>query len=277
MQLLFLGTGAADYDAALSCSCHNCREARAIGGPNLRTYASLLINRRLLLDCGRTVPTRLADCHAEPGAISDVIVTHSHGDHLDVPALAALAGVTREGNKPLHVWGNARVCDTVSRHAAYDRIGTRMMLHEIVAGERFTAAGLEVLCLAARHGDADERALNYVIAEGDAALLYATDTAWPPSSAWEALAGVKLNCAVVEATFGPLTPGQHPDLMTHHLNWDEAIRLCQELEQTGRLKPGAVCYGTHMSQHHVPIHDRCHEELAARGLTLAYDGCEAQI
>ena len=277
MQILFLGTGAADYDYALTCSCRNCREARVIGGPNLRTYASLLVNGRLLVDCGRTVPARLADCHAQPGAISDVIITHSHGDHLDVPALAALAGVARDGGKPLHVWGNARVCDSVSRHEAYGRAGTRMVLHEVLAGERFSAAELEVMCLSARHGEAEECALNYVISEGETALLYATDTAWPPPSTWEALAGVKLSCAVVEATFGPLTPGQHPDLMTHHLNWDEAIRLCRELEQTGRLAPGAVCYATHMSQHHVPIHDRCHDELAARGLELAYDGCEAQV
>jgi ribonuclease BN (tRNA processing enzyme) len=277
MHILFLGTGAADYDQALICSCKNCSELRALGGPNVRTYSSVLIDGRLLIDCGRTVPARLAECLMTPGAIGDVLITHSHDDHLDPGALFALAGTQREGDAPLNVWCNAAACDVISADRAYENTGSRILLHEVQAGEHLEAAGFAVRCLPARHAGPEEGALNFVIAEGDRRLLYATDSAWPLPETWAALADLRLSAAIVEATFGPLEPGQHPDLLTHHLNWREAARLHKEMIATERLEPGAPVYATHFSLHHNPVHEKCCDTVREMGLQLAFDGCELTI
>ena len=54
MHLLFLGTAAAEGYPGIFCECDNCKEARALGGRNLRLRSSLLVNDDLLLDMGQT-------------------------------------------------------------------------------------------------------------------------------------------------------------------------------------------------------------------------------
>jgi phosphoribosyl 1,2-cyclic phosphate phosphodiesterase len=60
MKLLFLGTAAAEGFPGLFCNCASCREARALGGKNLRMRSSLLINEDLLIDLVRCASRRAA-------------------------------------------------------------------------------------------------------------------------------------------------------------------------------------------------------------------------
>lgn len=265
MELLFVGSGAADYPAAMSCGCPNCREAREIGGLNVRTYASALVNGRLLVDCGPTVAWRLAELDVPPRDVEALLLTHAHSDHLDTDAIFTLARAA-DRERPLQVYGNSTACAELAAH------GDGLTLHELAPGDVLKAGGMRVVALPANHDTDNQVALNYGLSSAEGSLIYATDTAWPAPQWWELASAVHPDVLVIEATFGPLAPGEHPDCLTHHLNWVEAERLVAELTAAGILSPQTQCYATHLSQHFVPIHDRWTKATAGSRLQVAHDG-----
>ena len=50
MKLTFLGTAAAEGFPAIFCNCEYCKEARKLGGKNIRSRSQTLINDDLLID-----------------------------------------------------------------------------------------------------------------------------------------------------------------------------------------------------------------------------------
>ena len=81
MKILFLGTGAADYnyetDAAM---------------PGYRRNSSILIDNTILIDPGPCVPEALAHFGVDAGKIEYVIATHYHDDHFNEDTLEFLRG-----------------------------------------------------------------------------------------------------------------------------------------------------------------------------------------
>lgn len=270
MDILFVGTGAADYEAGLTCPCANCLNARTLGGRNLRTYSSVLIDDSLLVDCGRTVPWRMAELDVEISGIRAVLITHSHADHLDADALARIAAVS-SGDAPPVVYGNDLVADTLLQ------AGSKHPVRVVQPGQRLTVGDHEVLVLPATHDWVNQQSLNYVISRGDAAVLYATDTAWPSDEWWALLDDRCLSCAIVEATFGPLDEDGHPDCLSHHLNTDSAGRLIAQLRERGILPRKAPAFATHLSLHWLPPHDRYAAQVNCPTCELAYDGLRLNL
>jgi len=270
MEITFVGTGAADYEAAFTCDCANCRGARERGGPNIRTYASIAVNGVVLVDCGPTVAWRLAECDVAPRAITDILFTHAHSDHADVAAIGALAGC-RGREAPLRVHGNAATCELL-REAKLD-----VERNLLLPGDRADVTGMEVIALPARHDLENQVPLTYAISDGTAWLLYATDTAWPPDGWWQLLEGRKLDAVMLEATFGLMGPDVHGDCLTNHLNWAEAERLREELGRRGYLTAGCQSFATHLSQHFVPIHEELCLQVSDCALRPAYDGLRVRV
>jgi len=270
MDILLVGTGAADYEACLTCPCRNCLEARSLGGRNLRTYASALVDDSLLIDCGKTVPWRLAELDVDLAAIAHLFITHAHGDHLDPEGIRDLSRVAG-GDSRLQVYGNERVVEQL------DDCGADADLHEMAVGDEVQARGLGVLALPAKHDWENQQSLNFVVTGGDSTLLYATDTTWPEERWWDLLAEHHIDVAVVEATFGPLDEAGHPDCLTHHLNWGAFVALVEELRERDILGEDAPAWATHLSLHWLPVHDRYAAEVNRPGAELAYDGLRLTI
>lgn len=270
MQITFIGTGAADYEAAFTCDCENCRGARERGGPNIRTYASIAVNGAVLVDCGPTVAWRLAECDVAPTAITDILFTHAHSDHADVAATGDLAGCAgREAR--LRVHGNAATCELL-REAKLD-----VETHVLLPGDRAKLPGMEAIALPARHDAENQVALTYAFSDGSEWALYATDTAWPPDEWWHLLEGRELGVVILEATFGLMGAEAHGDCLTNHLNWAEAERLREELAQRGYLTADCQSYATHLSQHFVPIHEKLCPQVPGSALRPAYDGLRVSV
>ena len=82
MELLYLGTAAAEGYPALYCSCDHCQAARSAGGHSLRRRTAALIDGELLIDVG---PDLLVSAHAlnlRLDRVRWVLQTHRHSDHL---------------------------------------------------------------------------------------------------------------------------------------------------------------------------------------------------
>ena len=81
-QLLFLGTGAADWKME-----H--KETYA----DFRRYCAALINDDLLIDCGPHI-FDFADSYGDPGLydrVTDILITHGHSDHFRAESVLKLA------------------------------------------------------------------------------------------------------------------------------------------------------------------------------------------
>lgn len=264
MDLLFTGTGAADYETVFKCSCENCTTTRARAARNLRHYSSLLVNGKLLLDCGPTVPWRLAELNVHPARVEAIVFTHSHGDHLDAEAVASLLVARGEGRGPLPVYGNAAAMAALADVAGLEA-------HEVPAGESVFTCGVALTAVRANHIADREQTLNWLISDGQTRLVYATDTAWPLDDTWQALLTFHPTAVVAEATFGLLGKGDHPDLLVHHLNWPEFLRLRQELIAASAILSDTPFIATHLSQHLVAPHEEF-SQLAVPPVMVAYDG-----
>ncbi|MBU0607160.1 MAG: MBL fold metallo-hydrolase [Armatimonadetes bacterium] len=271
MDLLFVGTAAADVETALKCDCPHCSAIRRLGGRNLRHYASLLVDGRLLLDCGPTVPWRLAELDVPPAQVEALVITHSHEDHLDLRAVGDLLQARPADRGPLPVYGNS---GAVGMLAPLDG---RLDLHEVTPGREVEVLGRPCVPVPANHNVPGEETLNWLIGAPGGWLLYATDTGWPRPETWDLLAARKLVGAVIEATFGLCGESDlPPGYLTQHLNWPNFLRLREELIGRGLLPADAPCLATHVSLHHAPIHDELSQH-AAPPVVLAYDGLRVRI
>ena len=81
MELKYLGTAAAEAMPATFCRCKYCREARRLGGKNIRTRSQSLIDGELLIDLPADTYFHFIQNNIEGDKISDLLITHSHGDH----------------------------------------------------------------------------------------------------------------------------------------------------------------------------------------------------
>ncbi|MDV3206202.1 MAG: MBL fold metallo-hydrolase, partial [Rhodococcus ruber] len=85
MEVLLLGTGAADGWPNPFCLCRSCSDAAARG--EIRGQTAALVDDVLMLDCGPEAP-RAALRHGRTLAgVRHVLLTHSHPDHLGPQAL----------------------------------------------------------------------------------------------------------------------------------------------------------------------------------------------
>lgn len=273
MEILFLGTAAAEGYPAIFCRCANCEAARELGGRNLRRRSAALIDGVLLIDCG---PDLLAAAHAYGLRLDRVrylIQTHAHDDHLYLPNLAYRApGFAGSELDHLEIYGTAPSLERIGRQA--DRLERlNVSVHPVTSFQTFQAGPYTVTALRARH-DISIEPVIYVIRKGSAALLYGTDTGpfWPET--WDALdalgrTGVRLGAVILEATRGVLPSPEQPG---GHMNLVECVAHYAELTRRGLVLPGAPALAHHFSHNGVPPHDELVRILAPHGMQPSYDG-----
>ncbi|MGB8019682.1 MAG: MBL fold metallo-hydrolase, partial [Candidatus Nanopelagicales bacterium] len=269
MRVRLLGTGSADRWPNPWCSCPSCAWARASG--SIRQRTSVLVDGCLLIDPGPDI----GSCGVDLTGVRTVLITHAHPDHLDPSFLLAWT------------WGHAHALTVAGPPEAIGAcrpwVGPDALVEfrELVAGQELQARRsspvtgdaaddrLRIRCLPAAHatdgGHAhDGTAMLYEVV-GDAALLYATDTAELPHSD---LRG-QYDLVLLEETFGDRT-----DHGTAHLDIAGFRREVTRLRAAGRLAPTGRIVAVHLSHHNPPDVDR---RLAAIGADVLPDGSELVV
>lgn len=183
--------------------------------------SSFLVGDSLLVDAG-TICAAL-DQEAQL-AISDLLLTHAHFDHLaDLPFLVE-KGLGRR-RQPLRIWAPQEVLQTVSAHLFNDAIWPdfsrpqgayppQVEFCPLPGGESSTVAGMEVSWARTSH---PVFAAGYCLQQAGAAVLFsgdtgATDAFWQLGRAQKQLQGVFIETsfpdrlAAVAASSGHLTP-----------------------------------------------------------------------
>ena len=257
MELTFAGTGAADWDWTNM-------------PPGTRGSTATLINGRCLIDAGPTVFDALGRWGADPAQISDVVVTHSHGDHFSPPTIAALASA-RQGR--LTVWASPQALASLE--------GVSCGRREVRPGMRFTCAGLAFVALPSNHmtADVEEETLQYFIEAEGATLLYALDGAWMLAKARQLLAaelhGRALDAVVWDATCGGAL---HDRRFTDHNDLAMIDALRASMLGVGLISESTIHVFDHVARMLWPETSEARAALAVshRGI-LAEDGQKLDV
>ena len=260
MKVLFLGTGAADWEGI---------DERG----EIRRCSSILVDGAVLVDLTVQAVDMIPDgCKPEV-----IFYTHSHRDHFD-PETAVKLGVSRVYVGASWI-GRAQ---SKFREASF-RLGLPMpKVIPIETQESVCELGLRVTALPANHATSDlhEQALIYLIEKDGVRVLYATDTAGLMADATQGIGidahkgpAQPIHGFIMEATMG--MDGDEDYRIFAHSSVGTVLRTVHVLTKTGRYTPpeGMPVYLTHLAR---TLHGTQAELDATlpQPLKAAYDGLE---
>lgn len=288
MDILFLGTGAGDalkIDDASFTNGHMPR-ARELGGPNLRGPAAILLEPDIRIDYGEE--GALERVGADERSVRHLVLTHGHSDHLQPRGILASAARQAHG---LDVYGNNMVIDAIDFAATHEwdagrgrfqarRSDADVRLHRVLPGDTFSVADATFTALLSNHFIdkagmiQEQQALNFVVERGGKTLFYGLDSSYPLPETMEALRGLRLDAAILDATFGEVVIDP---TASGHMNFPMAAELVAELRGAGTVTDDTIVLGSHLSLAAIEPHDDIAAEMAARGLQLPHDGMRLQL
>jgi len=258
IDLLFLGTGAADWSSKYPPADKKLARGEARG------MSSMLVNGHILIDCGSTVLDVMKRYTVNPAGITDIVLTHTHSDHLNKDTLQTIADARDAKLEPLRFWAHPEALKHVPKSKG---IETR----PVEIGQALTIGGLHIVGLASNHvvESSKETCLIYHIQGATKSALYATDGSWLLTPTWRYLQKKKLDVIIWDATIGERKGDyrifEHNDLaMIRHMN--------QTLANRRILKSDAKIILTHMARTLHPSHKELEKKLLSEGLIPAYDG-----
>lgn len=271
MELLLLGTAAAEAWPAPFCRCDSCVRARALGGPNIRSRSGALIDDDLKIDFGPDTVSQMQRTGRDLSSLRTLLFTHQHSDHIAVKELEwTRAPFTQTPPaQPIAVYGNAQVMEILRAEFA-DPAARNLDLRLL---EPFvtvtTPTGDQVLPLPADHAPG---ALLLRLTRGGQRLLYGHDSGLFPNETVAALAGVPLDIALFDCTHG----GEVGHTNRNHLAIDGVLEMIQRLRSVGAITDETQLIATHFSHNGGLLHDELTARFAPHGVRVAYDGLLVQ-
>src|SRR5438128_2714874 len=119
MEIILLGTAAAEGWPAPFCVCEPCEEARRRGGPNIRSRSGALIDDELKIDfCPDTV-SQMQRTGRNLSRLKTILFTHQHSDHIVPTELEwAIQPFTQTPPTKIEICGNAATIERIDRMIA---------------------------------------------------------------------------------------------------------------------------------------------------------------
>jgi phosphoribosyl 1,2-cyclic phosphate phosphodiesterase len=279
----FLGTGAGDCFELCPPEGTEGKgaEAKKSGERSIRHAPSLFISPDILVDFFGGAQMQAYGIPAE--SIHHLLITHAHDDHFQPkPILDLASGLPH----PWTVYGNTTVnhaMDFASTHRWHPSEGrfewiekaSEIPVQVVQPGQRFSVGATKVIAVSAnhmidsKHLIQQEQVLNYVIERGGKTLFYGLDSSYVLPESMEVLSAFQFDIAVFDATFGHLEidPGK-----SGHQNFRMLDKTIAEFREADLFKQDAVIVADHISYYEVEPYEEIVEELAEKGIVLAYDG-----
>lgn len=275
MKFQYLGTAAAEGCPAVFCNCDYCKQAREIGGKNIRTRSQAIINDDLVLDFP---PDSLAHFQAQGirgDKIKYVVFTHSHSDHYYATDLLRHGTYYAHNMEQdvLHIICSETLYERMQRDLANVKKGVNLEYHVAKAFEPIQLEGYELIPLPARHAP-NEKALFYIIRAEGKTLLYAHDTGYFYDEVFDYIRENKIvfDMISLDCTNGHITKegGNHMGLMVDK-------KVADKLREIGAVNEKTIQYVNHFSHNGNPVHEVITESAAALGFAVSYDGLKLEI
>jgi phosphoribosyl 1,2-cyclic phosphate phosphodiesterase len=281
MHLKYYGTAAAEGIPGMFCTCPVCREARRLGGKNIRTRSQALVDGRLLIDFPPDTYDHMLRYGLDLPSIEALLLTHAHQDHLYAqdfenrkPGFAHVGEVDAPHARPLRVYATAKAMEHV-RAADGDSLEARgvIELHEIAAYEPFTVDGFAVTAMTADHNPAFGPVI-YAIARAGKTMLYANDTGYFPEETWEYLAKARPRFDYVSLD---CTGTIMEDYRHGHMCLQVNSEVRERLLSIGCAGESTIFCAHHFSHNGGLTHEALAEEAAKIGFLVSYDGMEIKF
>jgi phosphoribosyl 1,2-cyclic phosphate phosphodiesterase len=279
MVITFLGTSAANAFPEAFCRCHNCEQARALGGRSLRKRSAALINDDLLIDLGPDVMTA-SNLHGRPLCnVRYCLQTHAHADHLDTSHfLSRSPGYGVIDAPRLHFYASPGTLRLAAQLLERDcaplsfldpEIGEQLNLeiHQIEALQSFAAGPYQVTAFPANHDPTVDPLLYAVESQGHS-IFYGLDTATLPEETWRGFheRRLRFDVVILDHTYGPDEPGGD------HLSAHQFIEHVARMREESLLAAQARIFATHIAHEGNPAHPELVDFATRHGYEVAYDG-----
>ncbi len=274
MKLQFLGTAAFEGIPALFCACDLCKKATRLGGYNIRSRTSAMIDDELKIDFP---PDSLHHMHRfglDYEQVKDLIFTHSHSDHLYAEDLAArLPGYGQSLDHTIQLYGNDLVMSKCMQMLAINGgLQNKFQLNRLQPFVRTKLQTASIVPLPASHDPLETCFIFYIEKDGKA-LLYGHDSGDFPASVWEWLSNhaAPLDLVVLECTMG-----YHSYRLTH-MNVDAVLETTAKLRSEQLIKQTSPIIVTHFSHNANLLHEELVHIFEPHGILTAYDGLTVEI
>ena len=232
-ELLFLGTGAADWDISDQSGF-------------FRRNSAALLNGELMLDCGSHI-FDFAEKEGKPNLydkVTDILITHCHEDHFSPDSVRRIAN-----RQKIRLGCCGWVKDAVGEHENIE--------YNILSPLCETEFGkYRVMPVLANHDvviSGNRSALHYIVTAPDGKkLFYGLDGAWFLRPSWNEMKNHKFDLMVFDCTVGdsddwrlfenntiPMLRKMIPEIIS-----------CGMLSENGKLVASHLAKGLHQSHEH---------------------------
>ena len=284
MKPTLLGTGGSEGIPCIFCTCSVCERARSLGGHEIRSRSSLLLNDDTLVDFSPDLFYQSLQGKFNLNRLSALFLTHFHEDHVNVPEMESRLSALPALHSPVAVYCSPETAHQVqSLFKFYFNYGRpdgrdyfeRYKLTPLPLWQPMHANGFCVTPIQSSHHGYGVAALgyNYIFEKNGQRLLYAVDTGWYPDVSWDFLDGLPLDGVIMECTYGdynlqPYSP--------EHLNLSNMLDMLHHLQDLGCITPKTPVFLTHLCHLHSMTHEETQEFLNRCGYSvqLGYDFME---
>lgn len=274
MEVLLLGTAAAEGWPCPWCGCAACVEARRRGGRDIRTRSGALIDDVVKVDFGPDTLMQMQREGRDLTRLSTLVFTHGHDDHFAPAELQYRAPgfVTQTPLPTLNVYANADVHDQIEQHYGPQLDAMHQALHPALEPFQAVTApdGTEVLPLPATHGAPGSLVLR--LTRQGRHIFYGHDTGTFPDDTVQALSGTPLDLALFDCTYGPTS-----HTYSGHLGNDGVLEMADRLRAVGAVTNQTILVATHFSHNGGLLYDGLVEAFAPRGFRVAHDGMKIDL
>ncbi len=261
MELLFLGTGAADWAVE-----------DFVEGTEYRRWSSTLIDGELLIDPGPHIFhfAETTGRHDLFNGIKNVIITHSHGDHFNPQSALKLSRISAP------TFYGDEACLRKLRAKLTEEELSEISFVALECFETVELGKYRVTSFPSNHltSDKDEKTRNYMVEADGKRLFYGLDGAWMLTAVWNAIRGLRFDAMVLELTIGDL-PGNYRTFS--HMSIPMLEIMLATFRENGCLDDGSAVYCSHMAKNLHSEHEALKARLSPMGVTPAYDGFSIKI
>ncbi len=276
MKIKYLGTAASEGTPALFCSCEICKNARSIGGKEIRTRCQAIIDDGLLIDFGPDTYLHLLRDSIDITLFEHCLITHAHSDHLYVDDIGTrcrgLANLPPDAS-PLKLYGGSGVEKAVVRYGGgkVTEDGS-VLFRRLHAFEPAAVGEYTVIPIPAIHSTGEP--FVYAISRSGKTILYAHDTGILPDGTLGKLQalGAFFDLVSMDCNEGI----RHIDYRGH-MNVERDLIFMEKLRDFGLAGEKTVFVANHFSHNGRMTHEQAEVLGKKHGFIAAYDGMEMEI
>ncbi len=264
MKIQILGTAAAEGFPGIFCNCQHCQKARKLGGKNIRTRSSAIIDDILKIDFPPDTNHHVLTHQLDLFKVKHLLFTHTHSDHFHPRDIGMRSpGFAHNIPYPIHIYGHDVAIANCK--AVLPSIEEHYHFKLIQPFNTYQIDSARVTPLLADHNPFETCLLFFIEKDGKT-LFYGHDTGWFPDVTWDWLMDKKIDVAILDCTNG-LIPERR-----NHLNI-EAVKDIQKIfQKNNMIHKGSQMIATHYSHNIGLMHEELEELFSPSGIQVAFDG-----